>query len=334
MVARSSAPVIGAVAEAGFGNSNEGRFSKPGKWEFTVNYRLTPAHNHFTGTQSAPPAVQAISSYNTTHLFSFLLTHNFTPRWSLSANVPLLIGDRTVPGGAFGPGAPDQVTHSRGIGDVIVSAQAWLWRPPTESGGNIALSFGLKLPTGKADGMGTVNTLNGPKVVPLDQSIQLGDGTWGFTLGTQAYKRVKGAVLFFQGSYLFAPADTNGVNSGRSVASGLGTVYTAHDMYLAEAGAAHGVPKVRGLTAVLGIRTEGVPAKDLIGKSDGFREPGYAISLDPGLEYSHRRSTWTISAPLPLQRDRERSVPEIQSGKRAGSAFADYVILTSYTVRF
>ena len=54
--------------------------------------------------------------------------------------------------------------------------------------------------------------------------------------------------------------------------------------YLVEAGVAHAIRQVRGLTVTFGPRWEGVPAKDLIGGSLGFRRPGYAVSLAPGFQ--------------------------------------------------
>lgn len=63
------------------------------------------------------------------------------------------------------------------------------------------------------------------------------------------------------------------------------------DQYLFRVGAAFPVPRVSGLTFGIGLRGEGVPATDLIGKSDGFRRPGYAISVEPGIIYSKGKDT-------------------------------------------
>ena len=106
------------------------------------------------------------------------------------------------------------------------------------------------------------------------------------------------------------------------------------DTYLAEGGLAYPFPRVRGLALTFGPRIEGVPVRDLIGKSDGFRRPGYAFSLEPGFEYDRANSILTFSLPIAVKRNREQSVPEIALGKHAGASFAKYVWLLEYTYRF
>jgi hypothetical protein len=69
------------------------------------------------------------------------------------------------------PGTPRQ-WH----GDLAVSAQFCLHRPPAEHGHNIAFSFGTVFPTGSDDVRDTVQTVNGPQQVFVDQSIQLRRG--------------------------------------------------------------------------------------------------------------------------------------------------------------
>ena len=97
---------------------------------------------------------------------------------------------------------------------------------------------------------------------------------------------------------------------------------------------AYPFPRVRGLAVNLGSRVEGVPVRDLIGKSNGFRRPGYALSVFPGFEYSRGRATWTFNLPVAVLRDRARSVPDLQDRGHGDAAFADYVWLMNYTYRF
>jgi hypothetical protein len=92
--------------------------------------------------------------------------------------------------------------------------------------------------------------------------------------------------------------------------------------------------QVRGLTLTFGPRWEGVPARDLIGDSLGFRRPGFAISLMPGMQYSHGRSLLTAEVGKAIYRNRTRSVPDQLTGGHGDAAFADYIWLASYSVRF
>jgi hypothetical protein len=247
-----------------------------------------------------------------------------------------MFASRTIPAQLFllrgEPNALAQVTHSRGIGDVTISARTWLFRPPTESRQNIAVGFGIKFPTGKAGVSDTVMTPQGPVTRVVDQSIQLGDGGYGITASTEMFKVIRRATLFAAAIYLSNPRNTNGVLTGRSRPSE--AVMSVPDQYLAQVGVTHPFPKSRNLAVSFGGRIEGIPVRDLFGKSAGFRRPGYVISLEPGVIYYHGRNTWSFHAPVPLERNRRRSVPDIQDGRHGDAAFADYLILASYTRSF
>ena len=67
-----------------------------------------------------------------------------------------------------------------GLGDMLVGAQAWIFRPPTENGGNVAVSAQLKIPTGINNATGTAMLAGKPIKATADQSMQPGDGGWGF----------------------------------------------------------------------------------------------------------------------------------------------------------
>ena len=61
---------------------------------------------------------------------------------------------------------------------------------------------------------------------------------------------------------------------------------------------------------------------------------GFAISLMPGFQYSHGKSLFTAGVGKAIYRDRTRSVPDKINGGHGDAAFADYVWLASYSVRF
>lgn len=145
----------------------------------------------------------------------------------------------------------------------------------------------------------------------------------------------KKAVAYIDGSYIATPQNTNHVNSEHLAIYGPGNLYNSiSDEYLAEAGIAYPLSFLKGLVMTFGPRYEGVPVRDLFGKSYGFRRPGFAVSLEPGLIYAHGRSMYTIGIAKALYRTRERSVPDIDNGIHGDAAFADYIWLASYTYRF
>ena len=166
-----------------------------------------------------------------------------------------------------------------------------------------------------------------------DQSIQAGDGRTGFSLDLQAFRPVPaGFMVYFIGSYLFNPADTNGVSTFRTARGE--EVFSVADQYLFRGGIARAVPGVRGLAITFGGRIEGVPVRDAFGKSNGFRRPGYAISGDPGFMYARGSYIFSCNIPWAIERNRRRSVPDIANGRHGDAAFADYAIQAGLSWRF
>lgn len=329
--------MIGALCNAGNPASREDGYLRPRHWQVTIGYRRQYSHRHFIGTKEQfDRQEQETEVVNRIHLMDVSVTYQVKPRWSLNFSVPVMIASRTVPGKIFQlrgiPNAPDQISHTRGIGDVSFSARTWLFRPPAESRQNIAFGFGIKLPTGEPGATDIINTVNGPVRRVADQSIQLGDGGLGVVFSTEAFKVVRKATFFLSGVYLVNPRNTNGVQTARSRPSE--AIMSVADQYLAQIGVAYPFPQVRGLAVIFGGRLEGVPVRDLFGKSEGFRRPGYALSLEPELVYTHGKHTWSVNVPVAVQRNRRRSVPDILDGRHGDAAFADYLILFSVTRSF
>jgi hypothetical protein len=290
-----------------------------------IGYRVFNSNKYFIGTEeiARPTAVR-----NHQNIFDVGIEYRVSPRWSLIADAPVFNGTRNQ---IYPPSGVYQVS---GVGDLTVGAQAWLFRPPTENGGNIAVSLSLKAPTGIDNATGSALYKGQIIKATADQSMQPGDGGWGFVAATQAYKRLwRGSFGYLQGQYLVNPMDTNGVPTFRSQ-PGQG-VMSIPDQYLWRVGLSQGIPKVRGLAMSLGVRDEGVPAHDLIGGNDGFRRPGYIVSLDPGLMLNYKRDTLSVNGPWALARNREPSVPEIENNTKNGDAFfADYTVVVGISHHF
>jgi len=305
-----------------------------GSWQISFGYRHQLSHRHFVGTEEQHErGEQNTEIINNINLFDVGLTYAFTPRYNLTVSVPFLVASRLRPGTLDRlrgiPDAPDQVFHTAGIGDISVTGRMWIIRPPAEDKQNISIGVGLKLPTGAKGAKDTVLTPAGRVTQVVDQSIQPGDGGWGMTLDMQAFKVVGKATLFASGVYLVNPQNMNGVKTGRARPSE--AVMSVADQYVVRMGAVLPFPKVSGLSFSVGARGEGVPARDILGKSDGFRRPGYAIDFDPAFIYSKGRDTWAFGLPVPVRRNRIRSVPDIRDNRHGDAAFADYVILVGYS---
>jgi len=290
-----------------------------------IGYRVFNSNKYFIGDQEIARA-NAIRNHQ--NIFDIGVEYRFTPQWSFIADVPVFDGTRNQ---LYPPVGVFQVS---GLGDMTLGAQRWLWRGPTEAGGNIAVSASLKIPTGINDATGSALYKGQTVKATADQSMQPGDGGWGLSVGTQGYKSLwHRADLYGQGQYLFNPLDTNGVLTFRSQPGQ--SVMSVTDQYLYRAGVSQGVPKVRGLALSLGVRGEGVPVRDLLGDSNGFRRPGTIVSLDPGLMVNMRRTTLSVNGPWALYRNRPPSVPEIANNTKNGDAFfADYTVIIGLSHHF
>ena len=290
-----------------------------------IGYRVFNSNKYFRGSTEIPRPTAVRNHQN---IFDIGVEYRLNPRWSLIADVPVFNGTRNQ---IYPPSGIFQVS---GVGDITVGAQSWLFRPPTENGGNVAVSASVKIPTGIDNATGS-GLYHGQIIkATADQSMQPGDGSWGFNVGTQGYKSLwRRASAYGQAIYLFNPRDTNGVATFRSQPGQ--SVMSVTDQYLYRGGVSQGMPKLRGLALSLGVRGEGVPVRDLLGDSDGFRRPGSIVSLDPGLMFNYKRDTFAVNGPWALYRNRPSSVPEIQNNTINGDAFfADYTVIASVSHHF
>jgi len=97
---------------------------------------------------------------------------------------------------------------------------------------------------------------------------------------------------------------------------------------------AYALPKFHGAALSVAIRDEGLPARELIGREDGFRRPGYAVSVEPGFQFARARDMWSVSYAIAQLRDRTRSVSYVRSGGNGDAAFADGVLMLAYSRSF
>jgi hypothetical protein len=298
----------------------------------TTGFRTYSSYRHYIGTvYQEQRQTEHSAVVNHVDLFELDLNYQLTPRLSVIASIPAMEATR------HGQSTDMNYYRSGGIGDITAGVQTWLFRPPTENHGNIAISGQLKLPTGINDAKGTKTSSNGStQIVPFDESIQPGDGTWGFALATEAYHPVIWkTTAYFTGSWLFSPQDTTGVATFRKQPGE--NVISATDQYLWRGGFSRpvtGLKPLRGLALSMGGRMEGVPVRDAFGKSNGFRRPGYVISIEPGLMYSRGAYMLNVSGPWAMERNRKTSVTDLANGIHGDAAFADYTIIAGLSRSF
>ncbi len=325
--------IVARSAEQLGGPENDGGYMNPGEFNVGIGYRHLFSFRHFVGPVEQTYRIQqGTQVMNKINLENFNITYQLTPRFSVTADVPLLLASRRSHNSPY-------TTTAQGIGDTILSVQGWVFNPKNEkSRGNVSFGLGVMLPTGKDNVSNVVDLFNGkgPQTVVVDYSIQPGTGGYGIVFQWQGFLNIPGkSQAYFNGSYIATPQNYNNVLRSATALNNPNTAYNSiSDEYLLEAGVSHPIHKIRGLNVTFGPRMEGVPAHDLIGDSLGFRRPGFAISLAPGFSYAHGKQLLTASVGRAIYRDRTRSVPDILSGGHGDAAFADYVWLAGYSFRF
>ncbi|WP_239970675.1 transporter [Confluentibacter citreus] len=338
----------GCVAIRGFSSSNslmgeEGVLVK-GDFAVGTNFRYFQSFRHFRGTHEETNRVangtQVINdsyfvdiSFNyavTNRLYATILlpfaSHVRSSMYEHGGNPPNGLGER-------------HITRSSGLSDMRLGVGYWLINDNLKPY-NFAVGAGIKLPTGDYSYMDTFYN-QGPNrdqdiESVVDQSIQLGDGGVGFNLDFQGYYMLSHSfTLTTSLFYLFNPEVTNGVLTRGSTTN----EFSVPDQFAAQLGALY-APNIKGVNFYLGGRIEGIPSSDLIGSSDGYRRPGYAISIDPGINYSTNNLSLSLNVPIALERNRTQSFLDKKRTSETGvftqgdAAFADYLINFNLTYRF
>ncbi len=336
----------------GCGAASNNSLLNKGQWQANLNYRYFRSFRHFRGDHEEVERVElGTEVVNIAHTAELGLAYSLNSRISLSASLPVIFYDRSSLYEHYGNSTnanPEQKrfhTGSNGIGDLRLSASYWLFNPQQHNNCNIAVGLGLKLPTGnenvqdefhkrRSDGSDSISTR------AVDQSIQLGDGGYGINLEIQGFVRAfNKATLYASGFYLSNPKNTNNTLT-RGTLQNVDPLIAYHsvaDQYMARLGLNYNVLPMQNLSTSLGARIEGIPAEDLIGKSDGFRRPGYLVAIEPGLLFQHNRVNIALNVPFALYRNRTKSTYDQAdpTGQRHGdAAFANYSINLGLGFRF
>jgi hypothetical protein len=322
-------------------NSNLGSSANlmGGEFNFQTGYRYFKSFRHFRGDHEEANRVEdGTEVINHSHFLDLSLSYGITHRLYANILVPYVWNTRSSLYEHGGNGLGDRrETSSSGVGDFRVGIGYWLFEPGQKNF-NYSLGLGLKLPTGKFDytdtfyNQGSNNDQEIESVV--DQSIQPGDGGKGFTVDIQGYHTLSvNFGLSVSVFYLFNTTETNGVltRNGRSE-------FSSPDQFAVRLGSYYS--SLSGFNAYLGGRIEGVPSEDLIGGSAGYRRPGYAVSVEPGIGYFKHNYSIFANVPIALYRNRTQSYEDKQRSAETGeyrigdAAFADYLINVGISYRF
>ncbi|MEO6965349.1 MAG: hypothetical protein ABI076_05560 [Acidobacteriaceae bacterium] len=347
-LARAQGCIIAHSVGGVGGPLSQGGYLQKGHLELSLGYRHQYSFRHFVGDTEQVYRTQGHTEVrNRINLIDAELTYQITPRWSAVLNVPLEYASRRYNIPAYSLGNTVSITGDYGLsgmGDIGLLGQVWIWSPEHATHHNIQIGFGIQAPTGRDNIQNRLILIPGTQPIDstADYSIQPGIGGWGIPISWQSFQALgKTTQVYFNGTYLITPQETNGVANvpppGFPPPAPQNAYVSIADEYLLQPGVGYSFVSLRGLTATIGLRDEGVPAHDLIGGDEGFRRPGYAVSLEPGLQYlfHHGSDLLTANVDRALYRNRVPSVPDIQLGGKGGdAAFADWVWLASFSHRF
>ncbi|MCC6723834.1 MAG: hypothetical protein IT258_04950 [Saprospiraceae bacterium] len=342
------------------GNNNA--FLGKGDFQFITNYRYFKSFRHFRGDHEEAERVENNTEViNKVHSVDLGIAFAVSNRLSILATLPINFYDRSSLYEHYGNPKADPTqnplgwshtrfhTGSRGIGDLRLTGSYWLIDPSKAGKGNIAIGVGVKAPTGNEevkDGFHKLTATGQDTVITkyVDQSIQLGDGGWGFSFETQGYfSFAQRANIYFSGFYMFTPQEHNGV-ARQTVTDeypkSIVNYFSVPDQFAARVGVGYALAPMHGLAMNLGGRVEGVASEDLIGGKGGYRRPGYVISVEPGLSWSHENLNLSLNVPIAMYRNRTKSVSDKAITAATGTdthgdaAFANYLISVSMAYRF
>ena len=300
------------------------------EWQLAIDYRYLHADHFFLGSKSVtpPPAFFGQPLIIDIHSVNLNVTYGLSDRTSLRLTVPISHGSNS----RFYPDTVRHVARAWGIGDIGVLGAAWLWNPRTHTSGNVSLGAGLKLPTGNHRVPDDYYLANGSTVShPADQSIELGDGGWGVILQGQAFRRVgPRGFAYATASYLVSPRNQTDVTRAPPGEPNSSVYISVPDVYTARLGVMYNVLPGSGVSVSLGARIDGIPRHDLIGKSDGFRRPGYIVFADPGVTVARGPNAVTVNTPIrSIVRLSKQLSPTIGAGDLAA-----VLVFVGYARRF
>jgi hypothetical protein len=308
-------------------------YLQTGQWDASVSYRFLHAERMFIGDQEHPELQNPNGPRIDIHSVDMIATYAFTRRSSVTLTLPFVYAHiSSVAGHADGM---RHETSAGGLADLRLVGNFWLLDPAKHQSGNISLGAGVKAPTGDERAVDSYYRPTGVELVPVDQSIQPGDGGWGLVLEMQAFQRIfTNTFVYASGSYLINPREQNGT---RPRVAGLGPderFNSVPDQYTARLGVSQAIWPAKGLALSLGGRIDGLPVHDAIGGDKGLRRPGYTVYLEPGLNWTHGNYNFALSGPIALYRNRLSSVPEQERGTQGAGSIADFLITASLTRRF
>ena len=310
-------------------------------WTASVAHRWQYSDRHYIGDSEQSFRQEENSEViNDVHIVDLSVAYQINKRFAATLSVPFSFASRR--GSIRNENIQNEYgrdlvighywTHAYGLSDIKLLFTGWILDPEKSQKGNVSFGLGVKFPTGEKDvedvRIEDYDEATGQlisEIRPVDNSIQPGDGAWGFI--TDLYGFIQPAerlTLFASGTYIFEPETDAGVSAGND------RVWSVTDSYLFRLGGGYEFLPQYGFSFTLNARLEGTPSQDVFGHDAGRRRPGYAVSIEPGIAFVKNGWFASFSAPIAVYRNREEDF----TGDEGDAAFADFMTLLSVGKRF
>ncbi|MFI5154801.1 MAG: hypothetical protein ACHQEM_01360 [Chitinophagales bacterium] len=304
---------------AGYGQYNlKDRSFTTSDWQIGVNNRYFYSYKTYQGDKE----VESLRDQNIIKSYSLDVTATrFLPNgWSITLDLPINYNSRTTNAEHSGAGQPMHTTSAFGLGDIRIEVYKWLLKPTPTQKMNFQLGLGLKLPTGDYQVQDFFYRHHDSTTVlaPVSNPVQLGDGGTGLITELNTfYIFNKTFSLYGNFYYMFNPRNQNGVSTleGNTATPAqilaTATVASVTDQYSLRAGLN---AFVGNWLFSAGVRTDGVPVHDAIGRSDGVRRAGHNVEVEPGVLYNFKKVSVYFYLPILVYHSVAVDVPDQSLG--------------------
>jgi len=313
-----------------------GPYLKKGEWQANASISQFQTNQEYLGTalrQNLEAAGTEVIEGSTS--LDLQASYGVTKQLNLTLDAPVILNDHwsTVLAGTR------YEDSARGLSDMTLSARRWMFDCTKHTDQNLSLGLGVRMPTGNANAQWPFPNALGQNITqrPVFTGSQLGSGAWGLAPSLEGFKQFGYVTIFGTGSYLFSLRGQNNTYSLGAAINPLGPTAVAAnvrynstpDSYLVHTGAAVPIPRLKGLSGLFAWRMVGVPVHNVFGPTTGFRQPGYFVTVEPGLNFDTKLATYSFSVPLRVAQKVEASL-----GSAKASDFAPHLILVSVSFNF
>jgi hypothetical protein len=255
-----------------------------------------------------------VHSIDTITNTSLSLSHGATENFSVSARLPYIKRENIRESELEG-GVPEAHTHgdSSGVGDLLLFGQ---YRVRERADLDVAILFGVKLPTGETDDKDNDGVL-------FETEFQPGTGSWDVLLGASA---TKGSGSFgYHANFLYNKT-TEGSQSteiGDALSYNAALTYRLDNSHATHDHSHDNTSESNGFNWDLSIELNGeTRQKNQISNVSDENSGGTTIYVSPGVRVSSKSFSGFVSYGIPVVQDQNGVQTDVDSRIVAGVALS------------